>query len=562
MTDNRKVLVIGLDGATPELLMKLIIEGKLPHLSKIMNNGVYGTLKSVMPPFSSPAWLSFMTGKNPGKLGIFSFQDRKPGTYEIRVANFQSINSKSIWEILSEHGKKVGVLAVPTTFPPRKVNGFLVSGWPIPQGRTFTYPNDLQSKLYELTGVYETDRIWKTTWRFASEDKFLKGLYVFTEKEVKTTKYLMNKYDWNFFVTVFEGIDAIQHFFWKYMDRQHPLHSPKGAEKYGNEIIKFYQKIDEIINELLNSVDDSTTVVIMSDHGAGALHYYFNINQWLIEKGLLKIKGKGSSPLTWLPRLVSNQKKIVNLFTRLGLMRVYYPIADRITLLGKLMKNILTYPPLMNADWSNTKAYGLGVGNFGQIYINLKGREPEGSIESGKEYEELRNYLIEELRNLTDPKTNRQMVVEVFKKEEIYSGEYVDQAPDVTFFIDELRVGIDHTLGHDAIFTYDLSNRHDNAGHRMNGILLMRGKNIKKGLRVEGANLIDLAPTILYTMNVPVPFDMDGKVLINAFTSSYIKSNPIKYQKVTIKPRPSKYEWSKEDEEKIKERLKMLGYLG
>ncbi|NIT58599.1 MAG: hypothetical protein GWN00_20950, partial [Aliifodinibius sp.] len=164
MTDNTKVLVIGLDGATPELLMKGITEGKLPNLSKMMNDGVYGTLKSVVPPFSSPAWLSFMTGKNPGKLGIFSFQDRKPDTYEIRVANFQSIDSKSIWDILSEHGKKVGVLAVPTTFPPKKVNGFLVSGWPIPQGATFTYPNDLQSKLHGLIGVYETDRVWKATW--------------------------------------------------------------------------------------------------------------------------------------------------------------------------------------------------------------------------------------------------------------------------------------------------------------------------------------------------------------------------------------------------------------
>jgi len=575
--EKKRVLVIGLDSATPDLLMKWVREGKLPTFAELIDNGVFGKLKSTIPPVTCPAWLSFMTGKNPGKLGIFDFVERVPGTYDIRVVNFQSIPSKSLWDIIGEGGKKVGVFNVPTTFPPKKVNGFIVSGWPIPQGASFSYPSDLQSKLgMFMAGQEGPERtIMMATWRwFAGEDDYLKGLYRFTEREVEATKYLMNNYDWDFFMTVFTCMDPLQHFFWKHMDPDHPLHDSDEAQKYGDEILRFYQRVDEIIREMLDDVSDDTRVIIMSDHGAAPLQNLFNINDWLGREGFLVTRGKRgflslSSLFKALLKRAVNQ--VTNLAYMLGLLKVYYFVTDNSHYLRALAWRVRAQTGViptdlgsleeMNVDWSRTKAYSFGSGNVGKIYINVKGKEPQGIVEPGQEYEELRNQLIKELRNLKDPRTSRKIDVTIFKKEEIYHGQYLKQAPDIVFFMNEFRTGIDPTFGHDGYFTFDLSSAHDNARHKMDGVLIMTGPEFRKGEEISQAEIIDLAPTILYMMSYPIPSDMDGKVLTSAFKASYLKSNPIRYEKVTEEPGTLGYRWSKEEEERIKERLKSLGYI-
>lgn len=576
--ENRRVLVIGLDGATPDLLMQWVREGKLPAFAKLIDDGVSGTLKSTIPPLTCPAWLSFITGKNPGKLGVYGFFDRKPDTYKITYAvNFQSIDSQTFWDILGERGKKVGIFSVPTTFPPRKVNGFIVSGWPIPQGAIFTYPSDLESKLNIYAGQRTgTDRtIHMATWRwYSAEDKFLEGLDRFTEWEVRATKYLMNNYDWDLFMTVFSGIDSIQHFFWKHMDEKHPLHNPDDAEKYGKAILKYYQRMDNILKELLDSASGDTRVIIMSDHGFGPYHNIFNVNDWLNKEGFLKAQKKDrESSVNWLPTFFQSTEQLFNSLTKLehklGLLKIYYFITDHSSIsraLANRIRGLLkieTYPSFVEipADWPNTKAYSLGAGIAGRIYVNLRGREPQGIIKPGKEYEELRNRLIEELRSLRDPKTNEKVDVDIFKREEIYHGEHFDHAPDLIFFVNKGRTRVDGTFGHEDTFTYDLSTKRDNAAHRMNGILIMKGPEIRKGKKGAQAEITDIAPTILYMMGCPIPSDMDGKVLTDAFDSSHLKSNPIKYQEVTGKPTETKFEWSKEEQERIKKRLEALGYL-
>jgi len=572
----KRVLVIGLDAATPDLLMKWVEEGELPTFAELIDNGVYGKLKSTVPPVTCPGWLSFMTGKNPGKLGIFDFVERAPHTYETRIVNFQSVHTKSLWKILGDEGKRVGVFNVPTTFPPEEVNGFIVSGWPISQGAVFTYPSDLQSKLGMFVGGQEgPDRtIMMATWRwFAGEDDCLKGLYGFTEREVRATRYLMNNYDWDFFMTVFTCMDPIQHFFWKYMDPEHPLYDPEKAEKYGDEILKFYQKVDEILNELLKSVSDDTTIIIMSDHGAGPLHNFFNVNDWLSRKGFLVSKERKRFP--YLGSLFKLFKRALDQVTylayALGLLKVFYFVTDHSYYLRTLIKAVRALTGIipsvrrsleeMNIDWSKTRAYSFGSGNVGRIYINVKGREPQGIVEPGQEYEELRKQLIKELRELADPRTGRKVDVTVFKREEIYHGEYVKQAPEIVFYMNELSTEIDPTMGHDSFFSYDFSTKRSNAGHRMDGVLIIKGPEFRKGVKTSQAEIIDVAPTILYLMDCSVPSDMDGKVLTSAFKPSYLKSNPVRFEEVIEKAALREHKWSKEEEKAIKERLKALGYL-
>lgn len=577
--ESKKVLVIGLDGATPDLLMQWIKEGKLPTFANIAKDGVMGRLKSTIPPLTCPAWLSFATGKSPGQLGIYDFFDRKPGTYEIRYgANFQFLKSKYFWDVPCEKGKNVGIFNVPTIFPPRKVKGFIVSGWPIPEGATFTYPRDLGEKLSKYAGkmAHSERTIALATWRwYSTEDTFLKGLYRVADWEAKATKFLMNNYNWDVFVTVFSGIDPLQHFFWKHIDPNHPLHNPKRARRYGGEILRFYQKMDHLLGELLNNVDDDTNVVIMSDHGAGPFYNLFNVNDWLRKRGYLKIREEVKRlPLNRLFVFLPKREKfdlLIKSANTIGLLKIYSLITDRSSIfsaLAKRARSLLDVIPAnyrsleeVDVNWSSTKAYSFGVGEAGRIYINLKGREPQGIVKLGKEYEELRNRLIEELKNTVDPKTGKKIAMDVFKKEEVYAGEYLDQAPDIVFFMNKETTRIDCTLGHDGFFTHDLSSRHDNCGHKIHGILLMRGPEIKKGEEISHAEIVDLAPTILYMMSCPIPSDMDGKVLSDAFNTSYLKSNPIIYEKVTTKPGAMKYDWSKAEEERIKEKLKALGYL-
>jgi len=579
LKDGMKVLVIGVDAATPDLLMKWAEEGKLPTFSKLIKNGASGKLRSTIPPTTAPAWLSFVTGKNPGKLGIFDFVEREPNTYRTKLVNFQSTHCKSIWEILSDKGKKVGVFNVPTTFPPKKVNGFIVSGWPIPQGAVFTYPGDLQQKLGLFVGVQEGPErtIAMATWMwFAGDDDCLKGLYRFTEREVKATQYLMNSYEWDFFMTVFTCMDPIQHFFWKYTDPEHPLYDPEKGEKYGNEILKFYQKVDEILKELLNIVGEDTTIIIMSDHGAGPLYNLFNVNDWLRRKGFLERTRKKTNRFLNLSSLIKLLfrrvlDRVTNLIYVLGLLKVYYFVTDHSYYLRTLDKTLRAFTGIMpsvrrslqemDIEWSKTKAYSFGSGNVGRIYLNVKGREPQGIVEPGQEYEELRNQLIKELRKLADPTTGRSMDITVFRKEEIYHGEYVHQAPDIVLYMNELLTEFDPSLGHDSFFSYDFSSKRSNAGHRMDGILILKGPRFRKGLKIGQAEIIDGAPTILYLMGCPIPDDMDGKVLTSAFNPSYLESNPIKYEKVIEKAAPREHKWSKEEEKAIKERLKALGYL-
>ena len=581
---SKKVLVIGLDGATPGLLFRWAKEGKLPFFAEIMKNGVSGKLRSTIPPASCPAWLSFMTGKNPGKLGIFGFIDQKMGTYDMEVEDFQSVSSESVWEILGKKGKKVGVFNVPTTFPPKEVNGFIVAGWPIPRASTYTFPKDLQSKLDALVGDRSRLResfertLMVSTGRQFSEDEYLEGLYRVTEKEFKTTKYLMTNFDWDFFVTVFLGLDLIQHFFWKYADPEHPLYSPEGAEKYGDEILKFYQKMDNIAKELLEAVDDDeTSVIIMSDHGFGALHNSFNVNTWLNKKGYLQLKQKGDkSSLKWLLKFLPTREKtrasVIAVAESLGLVGISSFVTEQSSLLHTMLKRIWgllkampsTYPLLdeANVDWSRTKAYNL-VGNIGRICINVKGREPQGIVEPGEEYENVRNLLIAELRNLTNPKNGEIMEVEVFKREQVYHGEHLQKAPDLVFSINEFGTEIDSRLGHSAFFNFDMSKSqgHFSGTHRLDGIFIMMGPEVEKGKKIDQAEITDVAPTILYMMGCPIPLDMDGKALVEAFVHSYVKSNPIKYRKVKRKATALEREWSKDEEERIKERLKALGYI-
>src|SRR6266704_516865 len=253
-----KVLVIGLDGATPELVDRWVEEGKLPNLEKIMKQGVYGKLRSVYPPISPAAWTTFATGYNPGKHGVYDFRDYDPKRYSFfadTIVDSHAFAGKTFWDIIGAAGHKVGIVTVPCTYPAWPVNGFMVSGYPTPDsGKNYTYPPELGNTMPQFTG---DAAFFKSAETHALLKEMQRTLHLCADVSIEQ----MNKDDYAFFVMVVGATDRAHHDWWKYIDPEHPAYTKDDAEKYGDLIEKTYFASDEIVGKFLDAVDENTTVL-------------------------------------------------------------------------------------------------------------------------------------------------------------------------------------------------------------------------------------------------------------------------------------------------------------
>lgn len=555
------VLVIGLDGASFALIRPWMEEGKLPTFSMLSKNGVSGTLTSVFPPASPVAWTSFSTGKNPGKHGVMDFEMRQNADYTRTVVTGNHIDGKTLWVLLSESGKRVGVAYVPFgTYPLEEVNGFMIPGVFSPQNAP-TYPSSLKEEL-----INEIDDFEMTMKPYpyvpGMEEDYLRKITKATEKVAEVTLYLIEKYPWDLFMTTFFYGDSIQHYFWKYVDSQHPAYNSEEGRKYENSILEYYQKVDDIIKVILSKIGKHTVVILMSDHGVGAVFRYVYINHWLRKIGLLKLKreSRNRSLRRYLSRQLTRQG-IFDVVEKTKLSRILLKIVPSVFLTKEYESLLLgSRLTLSDVDWTQTKAYSAGW--LGQIFINLKGRESSGIVKPGKEYNELREHLISKLYELKDPRIDERIVDKVFKREEIYWGPLISQAADLFFVMKNMKYV---TYRHGFEFGPDLNSLTEpaigqSATHRMDGILIISGPYIKRGI-LEDANIMDIAPTILHIMHVSIPSDMDGRVLKEIFKPrSDFARRDIKYTEPSVQ-RPKRKVFTKEEEKELEERLKALGYI-
>jgi predicted AlkP superfamily phosphohydrolase/phosphomutase len=573
---RKKVFVLGLDGATFNLINPWMEEGKLPHMAQLVKEGASGTLTSTIPDHSAAAWSSFITGKNPGKHGLFHFSEHLPNSYKVRFVNASTRDGPSLWRIISDAGKKVGILNVPMTYPPEAVNGFMISGMDSPGPDSgFTYPSGIYEELQRNVGGY---RIEFGLWSFISKGQI--DLVVQKQKEAvkqrfAAMRYLMDHNPWELFVAVFTATDRAQHAFWKYMDPKHPLYNPEFNHRYGSHILSIYQDMDEIVKYLLETLDDETLLMVMSDHGAGpsgARSLY--LNNWLWERGLLFFRDSAKSN----PSTIISRCKNVLYRNWLGSLprRLWGSLSrEKKELLMKVFPGLLDLVAsrfyFSRIDMEKTKAYAEESKTF--IWINKKRSDSMGLVEPGEEYEQLRDFIIEELQNLTCPETNEPVIARAYRKEEIYHGRHLNKAPDiiVTFrpagYVPRPSYSVDSSVVLQTLSRKTLEkdefNLRENGRHEPNGILMVRGNRIKRGCVLEEAHIMDLAPTILYMMGLPVPDDMDGKVLSGIFEPDVMKQNPITYcasegleaghQEITP--------YSEGEEETVRERLRDLGYL-
>lgn len=558
-----KVLVLGLDGATFDLIKPWAAAGYLPTLKRLMDEGAHGSLRSTTPPMTGPAWTSFATGVNPGKHRLYDWIARDEGQYTFSPMTALDMEAPTIYTLLSDAGRRVCALNVPMTYPPTPVNGVMVSGLPAPSTKVqITYPAGLYNEILDAVGDYILYPDPGQAYSEAGVDAFLTRLYRTTDLRVETLDYLRSREDWDFAMVVFNGTDTISHAMWKYMDKTHPLHDPAGALKYGNAIRDYYAYLDGKLAKYVDELPDDTTLVVMSDHGFGPFHKFIHVNNWLMQEGWM---ATNSGPLTRLKRTMFRQgfspMNVYDTMMRMGLGSLKGEVV-RGQGQGLLKTFFLSFDDI---DWSRTQAYSLG--NVGQVYLNVAGREPQGCVQPGAEYERVRDEIIAKLKTLRDPETGELVAETIYRREELYSGEHLEKAPDIVFLPRRLEYfGFgEYEFGSHKII--ESMRRGISGTHRMNGIFMAYGAAIKPGAVAENASLYDLAPTILRLMDEPVAEHMDGRVLDEVLTpdvaAALAERRAARNQSGTSGGKGfGKESMSAEDKKVLADRLRSLGYVG
>jgi len=500
-----RVVIVGVDGGTLDLMDPWMDQGKLPTFQKIRDQGLYGKLRSTTPYYSAPAWVSIVTGCQPGKHGIYDFF--RTDTYKKNIVSSRQRKVPAIWNILTNNYKKSIVVNVPGTYPPEKIDGIMITGLLTPSPESnYTYPKNIKQELtdgklgtYLLEQVAVDDIPKGLTARYAPE-KLAEQINELTSSHAQVIMNLMNREEWDFSMVVFRGTDDVQHLLW---DRQ-------------DLVLSCYQKADEYLGQMMEQYPDALFIIV-SDHGFGKPKKYFYVNNALYNEGFLKTTSNPSTSLNTLLSIIFDK-----------LSRIIFHIVP----MQKIMRSsigrklILSSNSSGNIDIGNTIAMYHSVCSRG-IRINLKEKYPYGLIEK-KDYETIRDSLIEFLKKIKDPETGEQIVERIYTTEEIYGKEAVNDPLDIIFDLKDgygaqellqppegLKAALQSKKNKLSIISppgfYDWM-----GDHKPHGILFMYGKDIISHKTLD-ASVLDIVPTVLAALKTPIPKHIDGKVLTDAF---------------------------------------------
>jgi len=501
-----KVVVIGLDGATWSLVKPLVDVGELPVIGKLLKNGAWGDLESCVPYSTYPAWKCYSTGKNPGKLGVYSWFIFDKRERRIKYANSLSFKSEEIWDILGIKGKKVGIINMPTSYPPKKVNGFMISGFNALNDLEYTYPKSLKNRLkkkynYKINPDHHLRLDLEKNYQEAMNDK-KKALLEIKELiksrfDVAIDLFLEEKPDF-LHLTIFY-IDSAQHYFWKEMEDK--------CSEFHDVLKDLWKLIDRGIGKLISELDKDTVVILMSDHGFTRLESKIHVNVWLKKNGYLTLqednKHNGTILFKLLKKLKINQQKAIKL---------------RRSIIGRIAIKLLPFD-FLSSLWfkigTSTKDKSI-VNIFDKIYWEeTKAIMIEDGIIRivGKNKEKIRNKLIKELSDIKNPKNNEYIFENVYPGNEIYTGKYL---PEIVLH-QKSGYSLDSTItSDDSIFTFETEDGYTGY-HELNGIFLAYGKSIRRNHFLQKCKIYDIAPTILHMLDLPIPNDMDGRILTEIF---------------------------------------------
>jgi predicted AlkP superfamily phosphohydrolase/phosphomutase len=456
-----KVMIVGLDCAEPSLLLERYRD-ELPVLSGLMERGAYGRLTSVIPPITVPAWSCMMSSRTPGDLGVYGFRNRADYSYDgLFIANSTAIKEPRLWDLATGAGKPSIVLGVPGTFPPRPLNGVMVSCFLTPSAESqYTFPPSLKPEIETVVGEYLFD---VRDFRTEDKDWLLSQIYEMTDRRFALAEHLLDTRPWELFAMVEMGVDRIYHGFWKLMDPEHRKHEP--GNRFETAILDYHRHVDELMGRVLARADEDTAVLVVSDHGGKRMDGGIRVNEWLRREGLLATR---ADPETAVP------------LRQAGI------------------------------DWTKTVAWGEG-GYYARVFLNVVGREPEGTVPP-EDYERVRDDLARRLAEIPDEK-GEPLGTRVFVPDQVYE-QVNGVAPDlIVHFGDLLWRSVGTVGGDEGIHTFENDTGPDDANHAQQGLFVLVAPGVEPGPR-EGAHLLDVAPTVLDLMGIAAPGTMRGTSLL------------------------------------------------
>jgi predicted AlkP superfamily phosphohydrolase/phosphomutase len=508
-----RTVIVGLDGATWSVLDPLIEAGKMPNLQRLVATGVKKTLMSTVPPVTAPAWISFATGQNPGQFGIYWFTRLDSDGYTLIPVNTAHV-SNWIWDVLSGQGKTVGLLDIPMTFPPHPVNGVYVSGMGIPSLQSdFTCPSGLRDEILSIIPDYILDISWSD---YSDDERLIHDVMEMTRQRVRLAHWFMDRMDFDFFMVVLVGIDRLSHKFWHSMTGE-----PRSAgDRIKDLLMDFYVQTDRAVGEIVDRFGGDALKIVVSDHGFGPFRRSINLNSWLHKNGFLAVRA-------------STQK--------------FRHVARKALELAGISWNRLrdragrTARQVSPIDFDRTVAFSRLPDS---IYINLEGRFVRGIVRPGAEYERAREQICLALRDLRDPITGEPVIEAVHVREDVYSGPFVEQAPDILFTCREGYYV--HAFEPDAPIFTD-SDAKASGEHRPEGILAWNGPGVPNNwLSTESIGITDVVPAVLDAMSVAVA-ERDSRSTLRPGEGLQTASEANTY--------------SIQDRKVVESRLRGLGYL-
>lgn len=451
-----RALVLGLDCAAPALVFGRYAD-ELPNLAALRRTSLWGPMRSCDPPITIPAWTVMASSQDPGRLGVYGFRHRKPCSYtDGYTVNAASITAPRIWDYLGRRGKRVLVMGVPPSYPPRPVAGHLVSCFMTPGAdRPFTHPASLAQEITARFGPYTFDVVFRTDDR----DRILDELIAMTEQHFAVLTHLLRTKPWDLAWFVEIGLDRMHHAFWKFFDPAHPAYVP--GNRYEGVGLRYYRLLDRWIGEVRSLLDGDTILLVVSDHGAKAMRGAFCVNEWLAQEGYLTMAPRPSAPT---------------------------PIEQ------------------VPVDWTRTRAWGWG-GYYARIFLNVRGREPDGIVDPGR-YEDERERLAARLRSIRDP-DGRVMDTRVFRPEDLYPVRRGDP-PDLLVYFDDLSWRSAGTVGHPGLYLSENDTGPDDAVHDYEGVFILHDP-CRPTEAYAPIRILDVAPTLLHLMGEPVPSEMQGQ---------------------------------------------------
>ncbi|HYP26163.1 MAG TPA: alkaline phosphatase family protein [Blastocatellia bacterium] len=534
-----KTVIIGLDGATFDLIKPLAEAGRLPVISRLMREGSSAPLRSTILPNSFPGWSSCTTGTSEGMHGVFSPFIKNPSSYEVRAMSGRDIMTRHVWDILSARGGRSAVLNVPTTYPPEPLNGVMVTGMLTPgMDSEFTYPSDFKRELLKALPDYliEPGRLPD---KRARASEFRRA----TDLHERAARLLLDREDWDFFMVVFSVLDRAQHDYWADMDPEHPRHDPSTPREFREFIHQTYVQLDGAIGRIVEKLPRDARLFVVSDHGFCPELYEVRMNELLADKGLLAFKS---------PALRNSRAKLKSFREKVS--RRLAPAADGGNVLDKKVRHGRAF--LEEIDWARTRAF------FAQdkgVWVNLAGRESEGIVpESG--YDDVVKEARAAIKSLTSPVDGQPVFERVMRRDEAFRGLGADRLPDLVMIprLDEYVYNERPSYG-EVIVPADSTT----GTHSRDGVFIAWGSGIRRDARfIEQPNLRDIGPTALQSLGCPLTLDMDGRAISEVFAdwaqsarqgSSYRQTIGVGGDAETV--------YNEGEEAQLRERLRALGYI-